>query len=285
MRFTRFVKGTYVYTFPNTQINGSDNFADLVTQTVRMPGADGGFDGLGDGRGLNEIGTVRAEFWLHHAYGAATTEVDAFRRMADVGVGRLYMQPTSANQSERWCWARVNSINHADAARDVPDRRMRMRVVWQASDPFWYGSGNSVVWGGGAKWGGATWGGGAAVIASGLSTTTTITNNGNAYTYLQAAVRPGVGLTANDVIIRRVRDGVIEDEVRWAGTLAAGDVLAVEARGRTVRVNGTGAYDARFSARGAEWLRLLPGANTIEIKFANSTDAADVQLRYLERWV
>jgi len=285
MRLTRFVRGTYTYTFPNTQINASDNFADLVTQTVRMPGADGGFDVLGDGRGLNEIGTVRAEFWLHHAYETATTDVDAFRRMADVGVGRLYMQPTSANQSERWAWVRVNSINHADAAQAVPDRRMRMKIVWQASDPFWYGSGNSVVWGGGATWGGgAKWGGGAPVSASGVSTTTTLTNVGNAYTYLQATVRPDVGQSAGDVIIRRVRDGAVEDEVRYAGTVSAGSNLVIDSRRRDVRLNDVGVYGTQFSAS-AGWLRLLPGANTIEIKFSQASDAAAVNLRYLERWV
>lgn len=258
MRLTRFMRGTYMYTFPNTQINASDNFADMVTQTVRLPGTNGGFDALGDGRGLNEVGSVRAEFWLHHAYETATADVDAFRRMADVGVGRLYMQPTSAGSGERWCWARVNSINHADAARDVPGQRMRMKAVWQASEPFWYGAGNSVVWGGGAAWGSATWGGGVPVSASGLSTTTTLTNNGNAYTYLQAAVRPGAGQTANDVIIRRVRDGVIEDEVRYAGTVSAGSNLVIDSRKRAVTLDGAGVYGTQFSAS-AGWLRLLPG--------------------------
>lgn len=286
MGITRFVARGTTYTFPTSpgEQDYRTNFAELVPATVRMPGASGGYDGYGDGRAPSAIGNVQFSYYLVSDTRAGMTALrDAAATMADRGVGRLYQ--TMTDGTERWCWARVNNITMSERRHMHSDLFQLVQVSMQVSDPFWYGVGNSVVWGGGATWGGGTkWGGGAPVSASGLKTTTTITNGGNAFTYLQAAVRPGAGQVANDVIIRRVRDGVVEDEVRYFGTVSAGSNLVMDSRRRAVRLDGVGVYGTQFSA-GAEWLRLLPGANTIEIKFAQASDAASVNLRYLERWV
>jgi hypothetical protein len=282
----RFGKGSNLYTFDG-QVNLSDNFGDLVTRTSRLPGTDGGFDELGDGRGLSEIGKVTAEFWMLFASpAAATAQLDTFRRMADWGVQRLFVQPTDPSVNERWCWARINAITHSFATKDMPHKRLRLKAVWQVSDPFWYGAGSGAVWGGGQAWGGGTqWGGGTPTAASGLLTTVTLTNSGNAYTYLQAAVRPGAGQSANDVLLRRIVDGQAVDEVMYTGSLAAGDNLVIDSRRREVKLNDQAVYSTLFRTANAGWLRLMPGSNTIEIRFAQTSDAASVNLRFLERWV
>lgn len=276
------------YTFPtDAQISFSDNFAELVTRTERIPFAHGGFDQLGDERSLSEIGKVNAELWLHYdSFEEATTLLDAYRQIADYGVQRLFMQPTDPTEAARWCWARVNNLNTPQNVRDVPHERMRVGVVFHVPDPFWHGAGNGAVWGGGWKWGdGTKWGGGTPVAASGLLTTSTITPNGNAFTYLNMSIRPDTGESCTDPIIRRVVNGDVIDEVRWYGTLTAGDVLSINSTKREVRLNTVKVYDDRFAARSRDWMLLRPGANTIQIIFTNTTDAADVNLRYLDRWV
>lgn len=247
---------------------------------------NGGFDQLGDGRGLNEIGKVQAEFWLHFSsYADATDQLDAFRKMTDYGVQRLFLQPMDQTDAERWCWARVNSLNGPQNVKSLPHKRMKVSANWQVTDSFWYGPGNGAVWGSGWKWGDGTKWGGTPLAASGTLTTTTITPSGNAFTYLQITIRPGAGQTCADPIVRRIVNGEVVDEVKFIGTLAATETLFINTSKREVRLNDVKVYDARFSAKDAAWMRLLPGANTIQIRFAGSGDAADVNLRYLDRWV
>jgi len=47
----RFGSGSKLYTFPvGQQVNYSDNFASLVTKTIRLAGGNGGLSNLGTGR-------------------------------------------------------------------------------------------------------------------------------------------------------------------------------------------------------------------------------------------
>ena len=50
------------YTFPTTQSQIRDNFSDMVPRTVRIPGADGGFDQFGENKAQSEIGVVSVTF-------------------------------------------------------------------------------------------------------------------------------------------------------------------------------------------------------------------------------
>jgi hypothetical protein len=276
-----------VYTFPDSQISLSDNFGELVTRAKRLPGANGGFDELGSGRGLSEIGSIRSEFWLFFNNRAdATAKIDAIQRMADVGVQRLFMQPTDREQTERWAWARLDNINIPLNAKEQPHKRVRVQLVYQATDPFWYTAGNCAVWAGGAKWAdGTKWSGGAPVVVSGTSTTLTLTNSGNAYTQAQIAIRPAAGQTCTDPIVRRIVNGEVVDEVFYLGTLNALDNLFIDSRKLAVRLNNASAYNNQFHAKTSDWIRLLPGANSIQIRFALPTDAASVCIRWLERYV
>lgn len=283
----RFVRGGRTYTFPlDSQVSMTDNFGELVTRTGRLPGADGGFDELGDERGLQEIGNVSAEFWLHFTGKTdATNQRDAFLEMADFGVGRLYMQPTDAGDSERFVWARVNNINIPFNVQEVPHKRLRAQISFQCSDPGWLGAGNQTLWGGGSTWaGGAKWGGTPTAV-SGLSTTLTWTNNGNTYIQPKIALHPDVGDTCTDPIIRRVVDGAVVDEVRYIGTLTNADQLVINCRKMSVRLNGVALYTNQFSFKSASWLKLLPGANSIQIKLASAGDAVDVMAQWYDKWV
>jgi hypothetical protein len=279
-----------IYTFPaDQQLNLSDNFGDLVTRTRRLPGADGGFDDLGDGRGLSEIGSVRADLWLFFDDIAdATAKMEAIQAMADWGVQRLFMQPMDISKAERWCWARVDNINIPQSSKDQPHKRIRVQLTFQVSDPFWYSAGSFAVWGDGvSKWGdGVTrWSGGSVTSVNGLSTTLTVTNNGNAYTLAQISLRPTGGNFLTDPTIRRVVRGRVVDEVKYIGALDEDDMLAINARKLTVRLNNVEAYTEQFQARNAYWMRLLPGSNTLEVRLAQAADDGNICVRWLERYI
>lgn len=275
-----------IYTFPNSQINLSTTFGELVTRTRRLPGVDGGFDDLGDGRGLSEIGKVKSDFWLFFDNRAdASAKTDSIKRIADAGVQRLFMQPIDRNMPERWCFARLNNINIPQAAKDQPHKRAQVSLTFQASDPFWYGQGNSAVWAGGARYGdGTRWSGNVATVVSGVNTILTLNNSGSAYTYVQVAIRPTLGQSCSDPILRRIVDGDIIDEVTYVGTLNALDNLSIDSRRASVRLNHVSAYTSQFHTKTLHFLRLMPGSNTIQIRFGQSTDTANVCIRWLERY-
>lgn len=278
------------YTFPlDSQINFHDNFSQLLTRTKRLPGADGGFDELGDERGMSEVGTVQASFWLKFTNNAdASDQVLDFKAMADYGVGRLFMQPTDLSLGERFCWARIDHLNAAQNVQDLPHKRQKVEAIWQVADPFWLTAGTGILWGDGvSKWGaGASvkWGGGSVTSVSGLSTVAAYSNDGNAYTLPTISLRPDTGQSCHDPIIRRIVNGAPVDEVKYLGNLAEADYLFIDCRRKAVWLNGEAVYNHLFSFKNEDWLRLLPGSNSLEVRFASSADAAKLRVNYYYRY-
>lgn len=277
-----------LYNFPAEQVSYSDNFAELATKTRRLPGMHGGFDDLGNARGLSEIGSIRADFWLSFDnLTEATEKLDEFRRMSEYGVQLLHK--TAQDGSKRWTWARVDNISTPQNVKDQPHKRMKASIIFQASDPFWYGIGSGVsIWGDGvSKWGGnvSTWGGATVTSVSGVLTTLSYNYTGNVFTQASISIVPGAGQSCTDPIVRRIVSGAVVDELRYYGTLAATERLFIDSRRASVRVNEVNAYDARFDTKSAYMLRLVPGANTIQVLFAQATDAASVCIRWPNRYV
>lgn len=277
-----------IYTFPDTQISYNDNFRELLTRTQRVPGGHGGFDQLGDERGLSEVGSVQAAFWLEFNSEAEAAEMmDTIGLINDAGVQRLFMQHYGT-MPLRWCWARLNNQQQAQSVLNMPHKRQRVPLSFEISDPFWYTPGNGAVWGGGWLWSdGTLWGGDADATTNvtGLSTDLTFTNNGNAFTLPKITIRPPTGESVQDPIIRRIVAGEVVDEVKWLGKLEAEDSLVIIPDRHAVYLNSVAIYSSVFQAKNAHWMRLLPGANTLRVLFGDSGDEADVTVRYLERYV
>jgi len=131
--------GGRVYTFaPDNQISLSSNFANLVTRTERIPGANGGFGSYRDEALSSEIGSVSYSFWLYYdsmAEGKSARE--SLMAMADWGLQRLWMQPMGGGAG-RWCWAVVNNITSNWNAQDMNHKRQRVTITFHVPDPFWY---------------------------------------------------------------------------------------------------------------------------------------------------
>lgn len=286
---TRFGAGSRLYTFNGEIVDYDDNFAELENKVTAMPFADGGFRQLGDARGSSKLGMVTASYWLHFDdQNDAFSKINAFRQMQDYGMQRLFMQPETLSAGEWWCWAAVKDVEVPRNIKNLPHKRIKVKAVFEVPDPFWYSASGLLVWGGGAKWGeGATakWGGGTPTTYTGVSNAITLTNNGNAYTLPQFAIRPDTGQTCADPVIRRIVDGAVVDEVRFYGVLGVGDNLMIDCRKKTIRLNDVDQYTNSFRAATPDWMRLLPGSNSIELRFAQSTDAAKVNIKFPTRYV
>lgn len=281
-----------VYTFPQTLQEYHDNFGELHSQTVRVISADGGFDGLQTGRAPVTIGRIVQELFLSaRSRAGMETKRDALKAMLWWPVHRLYMQPGDPALAERWAWVRLVDIRITKREEGHTDFFQPVTLVWEASDPHWYsiGTENPARWGMGYTWGAGSsnptvWGGSLGKYAcSGIETTLTIEPAGNQPTFPVITIRPDTGDTCTNPTISRYARGYLVDQMRWEGALNPHDILVIDTRRQTVKMNSGDAYDA-FSSQRLEWLELQPGENSIVVNFENLGDAANVRFAYYDTW-
>lgn len=282
--------GVAVYIFDqDEQTHISDNFRDLVTRTKRMVGVSGGFDELGLGAAPRSIGNARFEGWLQAETRAQMSEnLRLLGLMSSGDVGALVMQPMDTSLPELYCVARVNTISYAQSAVRLPRQQIKVIANFNVANPGWRRQGTAgPVWGGGISWGnGSKWGGTFTETAvSGLSNDISIDPGGNAFLYPQIYFSCGGGETATDIRIQRIMGNVL-DQIRYIGTLTAGDELIVDTTRRRVQLNLADAYDSNFSVITPAWFRLQGGTtNTIRVLLLNPADAGTVSFRYEEVFV
>lgn len=281
-----FGNGSRLYTFPTrSQVTFTDNFASMVTKTVRLAGMNGGYSNLGTGRGLSPIGTVRADNWLtFNDYVEASDKLDSLRQMADWGLQPLYMQPLYG--LPRFCFARLNDQQLQQDVRNVPHLRQKVPVVFEVPDPFWYRtvSGFGRLWDDGVTlWDdGSKWDTDNSYSVVG-SLTQSFSNGGNYYTLPRLFLSNSSGSSVGDIRVQRIVDGATEDEFYYTTTLADGTYLDVDPARRRVAIGpvGTSAISS-FTAKTPDWLRLLPGTNSLEITCSGTLT---LYMQYLERFV
>lgn len=275
-----------LYTFPvGAQVSYSDNFASLVTKTVRVAGVNGGLSNLGTGRGLSPIGTVRGEVWLtFNDYVEATDKLASIRQMADWGLMPLVRQPLYG--AEQFCWARLNDSQLQQDVHNVPHQRMKIPLVFEVPDPFWQRtvSGFGKLWDDGVTlWDdGSKWDTDNSYSVIG-SLTQSFSNGGNYYTLPRLFLTNNSGLNVTDIKVQRLVNGVAEDEFTYSATLASGTYLSVDPNSRRVFVGpvGTNAL-SYFTAKTPDWLRLLPGSNSLKVTCIGTLS---LQMQYMERFV
>jgi hypothetical protein len=256
---------------------------------------DGGFDVYGVEAAPSSVGTVYVDFTLiaeveMGRYGAASYDeglqraFDTLGELANFGQKRLFLTPY-LGATERFCWAKINNISISKQPSEALHFHQNVGVIFQVASPYWYTRGTeSWQWGDGTTWGGgAKWGGNATPHAvSGLSTSFTETISGNAYTSPRITIECGAGQTAEDVTVQRLENGIIRDEVKYTGVLSAGDSLEINCRAKSVKLNGSAAYEGFTATRQDVWFRLFPSANSIKVLMKNAGDAASITLRYYE---
>lgn len=288
-RITRFtaVNGAGTYTFPsNTQQGFDNNFKDVLARASRLPGDDGGFDEYGTGWAPSAIGNLSFSFYLVSQTREGMQVLrDAAGAMRGYGAGMLYYQPTDPALAERWVYCRINRISDTQQLDRNTDLHQLVQVNLMVTQPYWYTAGTERLWDDGGKWDdGGLWDGNASAPAPTSITTSgtlTATNNGNVPTLARVLVINDGVSPAYNPIIRRITNGEVADEVRYYGTIAAGDWLEINARSQRVLMGllGTDVYPD-FTFQNADWMTLLPGSNSIQ---AYISGTAKVALRYMER--
>lgn len=288
MPLVRFGFGDDYYTFPDTLQDYRDNFADVVPRTVRLPGMSGGFDQFGDDAAPGQIGKITQRLYLTADDREDMDALrDAVRRIKTWGTKLLWMQPTDPAEGERFCWARMNNVHMPKREQDHTDLFQPVTITWQVADPFWYTRNNEAPFWGNFDWGdGSKWGGSATLQdVSGMTTTlATATNEGNAIALPRLTIYVRAGQTCTNPTIQRIVGAAVVDEVAYTGTLSAGDILEINCRGASVRLNLADAYDD-LSYEHPDWMRLLPGENTLRVLLANAGEACKVAARWYDTYV
>lgn len=285
VNITRFGVSSRVYNFLYVEA-ASPHFGGVNAQVTRLPGVSGGIDEYGTGLAPDSTGDIALTFYLLAPRRTELTALqDAVNAMKGWGIQPLYMQPEDVSLSERWCWARVNDIQMSESAKDGTEYLCQVNMHFQVTDPFWYTPGNcaGLLIGVDFTLGSSYFAGTPATAATGNLTSVTLTPTGSTWTHCLISITPNSGKSVTNPVIRRIRNGDIADQVMYTGTIGALENLTIDPRAQKVTYNGVDAR-ANFGAVNPDWMRLLPEANAIQIIFANSTDDASVELRYLDRW-
>jgi hypothetical protein len=277
------------YNLPNLGRFTCD-FAMQQTQMVPLPGMDGGFDMYGDDPApfAPGGGNVTQDIKVISSDRAGMDALrDAVKLMSSYGLARLVYQPTESTDQVRWTWARLVSPNMVEDKGWQTDLWQPVTLTFICPEPVWWVD-THVGWsiGDGSKIGdlALTIGeGGHEILASGVSSTDTLDNDGNTKSIPQIVVVPQVGDSCENPTIQRLIGTLVVDEVVYTGTLSAGDTLSINGKTGAITVNGSSDW-ANISYEHRDFLRLLPGENSIKVVFANAGDAATVTFYYRDSY-
>lgn len=290
-RVKKFIGWDGVYVFPVEQNKLETNFAQLETETLRLPGLDGVFDLHGWSRSYASAGDVRVGWELiAETRGALAVLRDAALKMAGYGPQRLFIIPENAPSEGhrlRWCWARVQAIQmDEDAARGLAHQPVEARYL--AAEPVWYGRDEWLYlddgWYLDSSW---TLPGPAVVAASVASGAGLTAVNAGTHT-----TRPVIRIKANAATLNPMltqaspTGGTPLSGFIWLGALEVGETLVIDCERQRVTkesISGDWPAYAGFEAQyGTGFPELLPGSN----KFTLSGGCTDVtiSLDYADAW-
>lgn len=281
MTISRFVAKGNTYTFPTAPGDQEfrTNFANLLRSNTRLPGVDGGYREWGWGKAPAENGMIQFAIYLESATRSGMQSLrDSLRTMQAWGMGLLY---DTINGVDRWSYCAITAIDMPEERHKHSDLYQRVQLTFETPDPFWYTAGTELLWDNAGNWDGASlyWDGTSPTSVTN-SGTISITNNGSAYTLARVILKCTSG-TAYNPVVQRTVNGVVRDEVRWSGSLAASEWLEIDSRRHTATKIGQNEF-ANIAYRNRDWIRLEPGANNLIVRL-NGT--VDVYVRYMERYV
>lgn len=287
----RYGSGDYLYTFsPEDQVQLRDNFRDLIPRTSKIPGLSGAFDEQGTDIAPTEEGNIQYTFWLLARDAKhMQQQKEAIGRIKTFGKRRLYKQPEDETLPERYCEARVNSISFNERAGDRPDKQLRVTINFQVPDnPRWLTIGTEAPsYNDGSIYGSGVTYGGSPITQNliGLDNTFSVTPAGNDIMYPRFTIVVPATKSATNIRIQREVDGVVVDQIRYAGTLVAADQLEINCRSYSVWLNGADGYSSTFTFATSAWFRLIGGlTNNFRVLMDNPTDEIDLEIRYYEAY-
>lgn len=283
-KITTYGYGADQYDFTNAAVHQeriSSNFGNLVRTSQRMVMTSGGFDRYGVSKAPNEVGTVTLQFTLKSSTrNGMETLRNNLLEIVGYGVVPLIYQPTNPAEGERFCYARVTTVNAPQAPSQHTDLHQQVTINFEVPNPVWHAAGTlGDLLGVNFILGTSVLGGTPLTInASGTSTEGTATNNGNAATLALLTLTTSASQTCQNPTIQRIVNSAVADEVSYTATIGNSGTLIIDAQSKTVTLNGTSVFNGNFDFLHPSWMRIQPGSNTIRVVFANSGDEATVKV-------
>lgn len=115
-----------------------------------------------------------------------------------------------------------------------------------------------------------------------------VTNGGNGIVRDITITVTATGAPITALIIENLETGQIS-KIKYAGTIAVGQSLVIDCAAMTIRNNGANAYTTEFTLEAGhstrEWLRLMPGANTIRVTRTGGDNSSTCVLTYSDGWM
>ena len=113
-------------------------------------------------------------------------------------------------------------------------------------------------------------------------------NDGNGIQRAVTITVTASGSPITAVIIENLETGHVS-RIRFASSIAVGQSLVIDCAAMTIRNNGVNAYTTAFTLESGhsirEWLRLMPGANTIRVTRTGGDNSSACVLTYNDGWM
>ena len=263
---------------PVTDISPADAVDGMVGTIA------GGYDSYGGDDAQTQIPYTLTYRTMVYAEDVSTFRalIDGFRALVRKS-GRLYRRGED-DDSVQWCSARLMRLSSVRAVDDKfwqdVEFVFQAKTLWRGADhPPW-------VLDTGEMFDGGLYLDEAGFTETMASSphTITVTNGGN-----RVVTNPVLTITAGGANITAATIAKTgETKIAWTGTLTAGNDLVVDCGKFTITNNGSNAYSgkAAFDSNHtiAEWLRIDPGDNDIDVTFTGGSTNSTVTVEFRDGW-
>jgi hypothetical protein len=239
----------------------------IAQQAVDLP--FGAYDPLGSGAGQVKVPyTIPVGTMLvHNTPADLQTALAAWRALCYTRA-TLYRTPDGGTANSQWITARLIAI---DAPRDIENlRHLAITLRFEVTAPVWSGAAHTET-----------------ITLDASPKSQDCDNDGNGIQRAVTITVTASGTPITAVIIENLETGHVT-KIKYTGTIAVGQSLVIDCGAMTVRNNGTDDY-ANLTLESAhtirEWLRLMPGANTIRVTRTGGDNSSTCVLTYADGWV
>ena len=240
----------------------------IAQQAVSLP--FGAYDPLGGGAGQGKVPyTISVNTMLvHNTPAELHTALAAWRALCYTRA-TLYRTPDGGTANSESITARLIGI---DAPRDIENlRHLAITLRFEVTSSVWDGAAHSET-----------------ITLDASPKSAEIDNDGNGIVRDVTITVTAMGAPITAITIENLETGHVS-KIKYAGTIAVGQSLVIDCAAMTIRNNGVNAYTTAFTLEAGhsirEWLRLMPGANTIRVTRTGGDNASTCVLTYADAWM
>lgn len=236
---------------------------------VNLPGG-GVHDSLGGAQAPVKLpGRISLNSELVEA-DAASFRASAYALKALIGTrALLYRSPDGGTANSESMPARLENVSMDRSSDNV--LVLGTALTFEALAPVWDGAAHTET-----------------ITLDASLKTAEISNGGNGIVRKVTVTVTASGAPITAITIENLETGHVS-RVKYAGTIAVGQSLVIDCGAMTIRNNGVNAYTTAFTLESGhslrEWLRLAPGANTIQVMRTGGDNSSTCVLTYNDGWM